>query len=153
MITKSKLNLTKTLNLGESHDDVNRLADYLQMAGYLPRDRQDAAMTLGTNLSRALSKYQAYRRIPITGILDDETLRDLNSIVRFDPEPDVPAGAKIGALGVSEGFVVTRTKWRIRRFRYSFTNITMDETVERQRAACRCALKLWSEVYLFILLK
>jgi predicted Zn-dependent protease len=142
----TKLNLVKTLNQGESHQDVERLASYLETAGYLQRGVRDGNQMLGPNIGAAVRRYQAYRGLPVTGTLDEATLRDLNSVVRYDPQPDVPPGAPLGELGVSEGFVTAGTKWGTQRLRYSFTNVSPDVTAERQRAACRCALKLWSQV-------
>jgi hypothetical protein len=121
---------------------VDRVANYLEAAGYLQPGVRDGAQLLGPIVSTALQRYQAYRRLPLTGILDAATLHDLNTAVRYDPAPDVPAGAPVGALGVHESFTTGDTKWNTRRLRYSFINTSPDLTAEQYRAACRCALKL-----------
>ena len=90
-----QLQLTTELNLGEARADVERLAHYLEATGYLDPGVRDDAQTLGPVLSDALGRFQADHRLPITGIVDEATLHTLNTAVRDDSEPDVPADAAL----------------------------------------------------------
>jgi hypothetical protein len=88
---QTQLHLTKELNQGEAHADVDRLAHYLEATGHLEPGLRDDAQTLGPVLSDALGRFQADHHLAITGIVDEATLHALNTAVRDNSEPDVPA--------------------------------------------------------------
>ena len=138
--------LATEITHGQSQFVVERAAALLEAAGYLDAVAVESTPTFASALGNALRRYQAYRRLPVTGMLDAATLRDLTSAVRYDAAPDIPPNAALRAPDGTTGFVPSGLSWNTRRLRYAFVNNAADLGVEQYQAAIRCALQLWSEV-------
>jgi hypothetical protein len=139
--------------------------DYLQRFGYLrsenlrefgPAVAGMAMLPESTGqddeaLREGLRRFQAFNNLPVTGELDEATLRKM-SLPRCG-FPDLPAAelsspdpaAEPAAEGVAE-FVAQGSKWNNTALTYGFQNFTSDLTQAQIRAAVQQALNLWAAV-------
>lgn len=135
------------LALGDSGSDVARLQAYLKKFGYLESptmelfgiDRNRAAArepdvdgAFDANTKRALESLQQFAGVPVTGRLDDATLRVLEM-----PRCGVPDSAD---------FVLDSRKWDHLNISYRFIELSPDLQADTLRQGIREALGLWGAV-------
>jgi acylphosphatase len=142
--------------------NVGPTEDYLKRFGYLrsealqefgPASAAMAILPQSTGqddeaLREGLRRFQAFNNLPITGQLDEATLRKM-SLPRCG-FPDMPAAAlsspdPAAAPGVAE-FVAQGSRWNTNALTYGFQNFTADLTQAQIRAAIQQALNLWAAV-------
>jgi peptidoglycan hydrolase-like protein with peptidoglycan-binding domain len=134
------------LHEGDSGDEVRRVQRYLERFGYLDsahldgfgvaRDRAAApAATEGAfdqNTTTALRAFQEKFGLPVTGVLDHDTLQLMSQ-------------PRCGFPDVAE-YVLPGTKWDTNSLTYGFSEFTPDLTEAEIRAAVTQAFGLWEAV-------
>ncbi|HYI46880.1 MAG TPA: matrixin family metalloprotease [Allosphingosinicella sp.] len=143
--------------------NVGPTEDYLRQFGYLQSENLQhfgpAALSMATALPEAsgeddetlrggLRRFQAFNNLPVTGELDEATLRKM-SLPRCG-FPDVTAAAlsspdPAAAPDVAE-FVAQGSRWNNNALTYGFQNFTADLTQAQTRAAIQQAFNLWAAV-------
>lgn len=129
--------------------DVETLQLFLHRFGYLPAPEPRMAIPLGRasefpaqgefddQTRQALTRYQAFRGLAETGLLDAETRTTMAK-----PRcgfPDL-------FIGVPEAYAFNGGKWSKTDLRFHVLNASKDLTLEQVRTAVRAALDLWQAV-------
>jgi acylphosphatase len=152
-------------NLGDGGAlrDPGPTEDYLKRFGYLQSENLahfgPAALSMAAALPAAsgeddetlregLRSFQAFNNLPVTGELDEATLRKM-SLPRCG-FPDVPGAA----LAITDpagdpevaAFVAQGSKWNKTALTYGFQNFTSDLSQAQIRAAVQQAFGLWAAV-------
>jgi Matrixin/Putative peptidoglycan binding domain len=146
MTTDDDLPRAEGLHEGDSGEDVRRLQSYLEKFGYLdsprleeygvPRERVAAPAaaegTFDQNTATALRVFQEKFGLPVTGVLDQETLQLMSQ-------------PRCGFPDVAE-YVLVGSKWDTNSITYGFSEFTPDLTEAEIRAAVTQAFALWEAV-------
>lgn len=158
---KPAFSLSESTALGfNGGANVSKLQEYLKRFGYLEEDKpatvafakqrdigvEHAAQgTFDDATERALKKFQAFYRLPVTGQLDEDTLH-LATLPRCG-NPDNPNQyfQITAAPGLAE-FVAQGNRWNKSNVTYSFSNFTGDLTQQVIIANIRRAFQAWSAV-------
>jgi hypothetical protein len=99
---EAPMTFTRTLNVGDSGDDVGLLQSFLFEGGYLNRDPTKYYDEI---TKQALAKMQAEVGLPPTGVFDDFTMQALNSVLT-----SVSTTAEITKLQLEKSVDPAKTK-------------------------------------------
>ncbi len=158
--TKPAFTLSPGLATGSRGQDVVKLQAYLKTFGYLEPDapatapfakqrdfgvERAAKGQFDDATERALTRFQEYYGLPVTGKLDPDTAQ-LAAMPRCG-NPDNPNRhfQMIASPGLRE-FVAQGNRWNKSNVTYSFTNFTGDLTQQVIIANIRRAFLAWSRV-------
>jgi acylphosphatase/peptidoglycan hydrolase-like protein with peptidoglycan-binding domain len=144
-----------TLEKGDRGDDVRHLFEYLRRFGYFPNDDlrrgnllfhpavpfapEDPEQFDG-RIEAALRKFQQQQSLPVTGVLDDETLALMQR-----PRCGFPDEPVFGPGGPAT-FVAQGNRWPGNNVTYNFDNFSPDLGQADQRNAVRGAYDRWAAV-------
>ncbi|MCU5684725.1 matrilysin family metalloendoprotease [Bacillus wiedmannii] len=119
---------------------VKELQEFLGKFGYLNRTTRVAELEVEANFDEgtetALKKYQEFHNLPITGELDEATVKQMK----------VP---RCGVPDLNQGvarFTAQGNRWNKNDLTYKFVNFTSDLTEEEIRSGIATAFGLWSQV-------
>src|SRR5215467_3919833 len=140
----------KRLSLGDRHNEVINLHNYLKRFGYMASDRQEIMGSridlsqaspqpeeedvFDSSTQSAVKKFQEFNKLPVTGSLDKATL-----ILMSRPRcgvPDIVEGERVDFLIVG--------RWSKADLTYEFHNITADLPQDVARQAVIEAYSQWS---------
>jgi hypothetical protein len=144
-------NRLKPLKLGDRDEAVKKLHDFLKSFGYMKSDKKEilgykidfsraAEISekedmFDTNTSKAVTLYQEFNKLPVTGTVDEETLKLMSK-----PRCGVP-----DIVETKSEFAVT-TPWSKTTLTYSFQNFTGRLTESVIRKITDNMLKQWASV-------
>ncbi len=134
---------------GDEHEALASARTFLAQLGYfgpqpdVPTKAVTEAVTLfDDNLTAAVSKYQAFHGLPVTGQIDEAT-RQMMEMPRCGVA-DLSAGAE-PAPGVAS-FVASGGQWTSNNLTYKFVNGTADLAGDAEQDFVRQAFQVWADV-------
>jgi peptidoglycan hydrolase-like protein with peptidoglycan-binding domain len=144
--TKPHVPLHAGLREGDTGDQVSQLQNYLSRFGYLHSSELQAfgvpdgraAAPAGRsghfdeNTAQALKKFQDFNHLPVTGVLDEDTVALMHK-------------PRCGFPDVAE-FVLQGNKWTKTNLTYGFQNFSPDLNQAQIRSAIQQALAQWTAV-------
>jgi hypothetical protein len=141
----------KLLKIGDKGEEVKKLHEFLKSFGYMQSDKReilgfkidstraieppDNEDFFERNTAKALTLFQEFNKLPVTGILDEET-----SALMSKPRCGVP-----DIVESEVGFAVTRP-WSKTILTYSFENFSERLDQEVIRRIIENALQEWASV-------
>jgi predicted Zn-dependent protease len=155
------IEIPRTIGLkkDDSNSEVGTLQNYLKRFGYIIPDQveQFGAVidrrkaiaapekdVFDQNTEEALKRFQAFNKLPVTGVLDKQTL-NLMSRPRCGV-PDFIISRKRSSVGEVEEFVASGSKWDTINLTYRMENFTPDLTQDIVRRAIQEGLNQWASV-------
>jgi hypothetical protein len=155
------LEIPRTIGLkkDDSNPEVGILQNYLKRFGYILPDQEEqfgvrvdprkaiAAPekdVFDQNTEEALKRFQAFNKLPITGVLDKQTL-NLMYTERCE-DPDLVAPPREISSAELEEFVYSGKKWDTLNLTYRIENFTPDLNQDIVRRAILDGLNQWSSV-------
>lgn len=141
------------LKPGDSGAAVGALQRYLRCFGYLPfeatleersRRTREAAVSevFDGKTLEGLRAYQAFNGIPVTGLLDEATVTDMEGPRCGFPDILREDDPSFGGMR----FSLSGYEWHRNDLRYAFENFSADSTRIRIQRAVSAAFRVWSEV-------
>ncbi|MDQ0884896.1 matrixin family metalloprotease [Peribacillus sp. V2I11] len=126
---------------------VKELQKFLGKFGYLDKTTRVAELEVEANfdenIETALKKYQEFHNLPITGELDEATVKQMK--VPRCGFPDLNQGTAKSNQGTAK-FTTQGNRWDKNNLTYRFVNFTSDLTEGEVRSGIATAFGLWSEV-------
>ncbi|XP_028665537.1 matrix metalloproteinase-15 [Erpetoichthys calabaricus] len=127
-----------------SQEDAFNGESWLRMYGYLPQaSKQMSTMRSAQILSSAISEMQNFYGLPVTGVLDEGTIRSMKR-----PRCGVPDkfGAQIKTNVRRRRYALTGHKWNKHNLTFSIQNYTPKVGEYESHYAIQQAFKVWEKV-------
>lgn len=134
------LNNKMSKNITRTNKEIEKAVRWLEQFGYLSESLNSGEVVPPSqDMKKALRKMQRYAQLPVTGVLDDATIAQMNK-PRCGDKDFYPAGTTR-----VKRYILLRMRWqRGRQIDIQFRNHTPDMSVDEQEAIMKDVVDEWN---------